>query len=512
MKRKYQYALLYLFFPILFVGRALPATDLDQLLKETTKKVFAIQYGFSNSPLLNNWIKKIKEKLSHSAGINVELYLVDSEGINAYATFGNQVFVTKGLLKMVESEDELACVLAHEVAHIKLRHPQKQIGVIELSFLLLSSLDLKGKKEILARFVLALANLGFSRSQEKEADIEGIDIALKSGYNPRAMLSFFEREKGDKAPRWMEYLSTHPFPEKREKICEDKIRLIPQEQWEKIYHSLWERGEAKEARQLPQYQPQPPIPHRSPSNVDDQTPPEILEALRKIYYLSQDISRWQSSLLLTPLSYEFFPLISEAVALNERLKELYGLSLNLYRNVKFLNIKPKQTGFVKKSFVDFLSALNRMKKGAERLLLGSSSLTGLVFSRYTQDLSLVTLQSILLSSADEIAKAKNQIEYVNTSLLSFQIESIVQRLNELDNDWLRRKCSYRLGIPVEPDIPIGDFCLIACVSLTVDKCIGEVKRVWEEISGIEQFFSAYNVKDKDREAIYIFLNSLLKGN
>ena len=127
-----------------------PKGTLDEILGEAAKEAFALQYGFLENPLLQNWIRKIGEKLSRGAGVSLNFYIINTDQVNAYATFGNNVFLTKGLLKAIDSEDELAGVLAHEVAHIKLKHPQNQRHLVLLSLALLSSLNLSEKKEILA--------------------------------------------------------------------------------------------------------------------------------------------------------------------------------------------------------------------------------------------------------------------------------------------------------------------------------------------------------------------------
>ncbi len=498
---------------VLFWGEARSVSDLEHILGEATKEAFALHYGLNFEPLLYNWIDRVGRKLSQSANVKVDFYILDTDEINAYATLGNLVFLTKGLLKIVETEDEIACVLAHEVAHIKLRHPQKQSGVIALSLALLSSIDLKTEEKLLAKVLLALANLGFSRSQEREADKVGMEIALKSGFNPQGLLNFLNRLGRERVPPWTEYFASHPLPSHRLEICKRKLETISQEEWERIYLSLWERGEAMEARRFAQFQPQPPpLEESPPSPISREKLSALWERLYRIYPLSERISQWQSSFLLAPLPYELFPLIGEAIAQNDRLKELYAQALLLYNNVNILINKLEQKDEMEKALGGLISALDKGVKGGEKLLLCSASLVGLAFSKYSEELPLLSLQALLMASGRDIAKAKGEIQEVNNSLLLHQIEFLVHRLNSFDNEWLRRKCSHRLGTSLEGEMPLGDLCLLEGIAKTMGKPKIDIEKLWHQVSSVEEMLRVCNLTLREKEGLYIFLNSLAKGN
>ncbi|MFN3598795.1 MAG: M48 family metalloprotease, partial [Aquificaceae bacterium] len=161
--------------------------------------------------------KKAERKLSY------EFYLVNSSQINAFALPGGPVMITRGLFLRLNSESELANVLAHELGHINARHHarflEKQFGLsllLNIGALLVSN---KPYGEALLQFGqigASLLSLKFSRDQEREADRYGLIYTYRAGYDPMGMIKVFElfksMEKGGRPPEW---LSTHPLPETR---------------------------------------------------------------------------------------------------------------------------------------------------------------------------------------------------------------------------------------------------------------------------------------------------------
>lgn len=149
-------------------------------------------------------------------------YVVNSSVENAFALPGGPIFVTRGLILMLDSESELAAVLGHELGHLNRRHHARYLEkVLGLSLLLQITQALIGKDEG-SRIVMMVANAGayllalkFSRDQEREADDFGIELVSKAGYDPYGFIGVFEKFKKlgkNRLPRW---LSTHPLPEER---------------------------------------------------------------------------------------------------------------------------------------------------------------------------------------------------------------------------------------------------------------------------------------------------------
>jgi beta-barrel assembly-enhancing protease len=127
--------------------------------------------------------------------------VVASEEINAFALPGGYVFVNTGAVEAARNEGELAGVLAHEIAHVELRHGTTHASKTYLAKLGLSALDaLTGGKDsnlgqLTGMFVCAAANafsLRSNRAAELQADLEGARLMTAAGYDPRDMAGFFE--------------------------------------------------------------------------------------------------------------------------------------------------------------------------------------------------------------------------------------------------------------------------------------------------------------------------------
>ncbi len=127
--------------------------------------------------------------------------ILDSESINAYAVPGGMIFITMGLLDKVENEDELAGVLAHEVAHIELGHPTRAIARARRQGMIDSIVGEDEDTEANAAFKALLKDVrknvlrGFNRKQEKQADLRAVDILIKAGYSPHGLSKVLRRLK-----------------------------------------------------------------------------------------------------------------------------------------------------------------------------------------------------------------------------------------------------------------------------------------------------------------------------
>lgn len=139
-----------------------------------------------------------------------ELMVVDASEVNAFALPGGFVVVNSGLLAEARSGEEVAGVLAHELSHVTLRHSTKRIagglGVSAALGLVLGIVDVGAP----AYTLTYLANLGYERDQEREADEHGQALLKRAGISPLGMATFFERLSSALSPP--ELLSTHPDP------------------------------------------------------------------------------------------------------------------------------------------------------------------------------------------------------------------------------------------------------------------------------------------------------------
>jgi predicted Zn-dependent protease len=155
--------------------------------------------------------------------------LLDSEEVNAFACPGGTILVTKGLLRKTASEDELAAVLAHEIAHVTLRHGVQAIqkGNLAQAFTYLAAGTAQAtmKQEDLEQLtgifdqsvkdvVETLITSGYSREAEAEADKLGREFLTGTGYDPQALSRVLARM--DDAGGEGGMFATHPSPADRE--------------------------------------------------------------------------------------------------------------------------------------------------------------------------------------------------------------------------------------------------------------------------------------------------------
>jgi predicted Zn-dependent protease len=159
--------------------------------------------------------------------------LADPETINAFALPGGQIFITVGLMKRLNSEDQLAGVLAHEIGHVIGRHSAQQMAKSELTSGLLGAVvsataDPYGRSSAgaIANYVGQMVNMKYGRDDELESDQYGVKYMQQTGYDPNAMIDVMEilkQSAGGNRPS--EFQSTHPDPDHR--IAEIK-KLIQQ--------------------------------------------------------------------------------------------------------------------------------------------------------------------------------------------------------------------------------------------------------------------------------------------
>ncbi len=144
----------------------------------------------------------------------------DPETLNAFATPGGYIYVYTGLIKFLDTEDQLAGVMGHEIAHADLRHSTRQMtssyGVSTLLSIATGNPNPGAVQQVLA----GLTSLKFSRNHETEADTYSVNYLCNTKYDAAGAAGFFKKIAGSKAPP--EFLSTHPNSAGRVKNIENK--------------------------------------------------------------------------------------------------------------------------------------------------------------------------------------------------------------------------------------------------------------------------------------------------
>lgn len=145
--------------------------------------------------------------------------LADRKTVNAFALPGGQIFVTEALLRLLNSEHELAAVLGHEVGHVLARHSAEHLSKEQLTQNLVGAVVIgSGNYDTaqLAQIAGSLINMKYGRDDELEADTLGLRLMREAGYEPRAMIAVMQAlEKASGGSRQPEFASTHPSPANR---------------------------------------------------------------------------------------------------------------------------------------------------------------------------------------------------------------------------------------------------------------------------------------------------------
>lgn len=254
MPRNKWMGLLCLFLAVVFVGVA-PVVPTQAALgdfsiedeAELGRKfniLIRSRFPLIHDPIVLNQVEDVLDRVTAQLPpqpFDITLGVIRSDSINAFAAPAGYVFVNSGLILAMQSEDELAAVLAHEMAHVTERHIARNIErsqAINLATLagVLAGVMLGGGSE--AGQALAVgsmaggqaASLKYSRDDEREADHLGLQYLARSGYEPEAMARSFERIKqrmklsgsgGGPA-----YMSTHPGVTERIDYIRDVARRL----------------------------------------------------------------------------------------------------------------------------------------------------------------------------------------------------------------------------------------------------------------------------------------------
>ncbi|MFT7131080.1 MAG: Zn-dependent protease with chaperone function [Gammaproteobacteria bacterium] len=168
---------------------------------------------------------KLVSQLESPADITFQIHLFDEKAPNAFATLGGHIFVTTGLLRQVTSENALSMVLAHEIAHVKYRHPIQALSrgaLFQLLIALVAGNQGAGAVQAVLGQTGLLTLLNFNREMERDSDAEAMLIIEKTYGHLRGADEFF-RKMADQTQvsEWMEVVSTHPDIETRIKRLAD---------------------------------------------------------------------------------------------------------------------------------------------------------------------------------------------------------------------------------------------------------------------------------------------------
>lgn len=171
-------------------------------------------------PQVSEYVNRLGQNLvkNSDAKVPFTIKVIDSDEINAFALPGGFFYVNSGLITAADEEAELAGVMAHEIAHVAARHGTEQYTKATLANyatipLIFMSGGLGYGLYQAAGFLIPMQFLHFSRKAESEADFLGLEYMYKTGYDPTAFVSFFEKiqaQEKKKPGKLSKMFSTHP--------------------------------------------------------------------------------------------------------------------------------------------------------------------------------------------------------------------------------------------------------------------------------------------------------------
>ena len=193
-----------------------------------------------DDPVIAEYVNRLGQNLVRNSDARVPftIKVIDSDEVNAFALPGGYFYVNSGLVKLAGSEAELAGVMAHEIAHVAARHGTRQAtkgqitNLASIPLIFLGGWTGYGIRQA-AGLAIPLTFLKFSRNFEREADFLGVQYLYKTGYDPAAMIQFFERLKAQKKKKTSKskiakVFKTHPLTEDRIKRIQKVIdELLP---------------------------------------------------------------------------------------------------------------------------------------------------------------------------------------------------------------------------------------------------------------------------------------------
>jgi len=172
---------------------------------------------------INQMVKRISQYVERKE-VRYQIHvLADRSTLNAFSIAGGHVYITEKMLEWVENDDELAFIIAHEIAHIDRKHGARKVQTSELAAALIGQYDPSFAG--LASQAVLVATAPFGQIDEYEADKWGAVLANKAGFNPRKGLRFFQK-MGEKEQYSMyeKIIRTHPYSVERINCLDDFLR------------------------------------------------------------------------------------------------------------------------------------------------------------------------------------------------------------------------------------------------------------------------------------------------
>ncbi len=218
--------------PVTFYIASHMPSSIEKEMGNSVLDSYAKSHELENTSSKARRVKTIGTKLVENLKVrkyDFNFYVEPSKEINAFATPGGNIVVLTELIKKA-NDDELACVLAHEIGHVIERHSLKSAlrnaGLIT-TLQVITARSSEAAADALSGLI-QVEGLRFDREQEKEADLTGVKLAWESGYNPSALIDFMHKLEKEypETSNTLSILSDHPMPADRAEYIADEVKLL----------------------------------------------------------------------------------------------------------------------------------------------------------------------------------------------------------------------------------------------------------------------------------------------
>ncbi len=209
----------------------------EKILGQAIAASVKLQYGeWKSDPETQDYVQGIFKKIIGVADrrdLKWSLTILKPDFVNAFAVPGGHIYITRGLLQKIKTDDELAAVLGHEVGHVVAKHSMKSIKHQLAYQFIINKLNKRSDKlRTLGQVYSVFAGLRYSRKNEHEADYYGARYAALAGFNPQGMVDFLGvlKKINPKEPNRIETsIRSHPPTSRRIRRMEEYMTSFPAE-------------------------------------------------------------------------------------------------------------------------------------------------------------------------------------------------------------------------------------------------------------------------------------------
>jgi predicted Zn-dependent protease len=196
----------------------LPESEMNQMGEQAFTNIKE-ETPVDRQTTTNTYVQCVANAITREVGGSWEVVVFKDDAANAFALPGGNIGVNTGLLKVAKNQHQLATVLGHEVSHVLAHHANERVSQ---SFAVEQSLNLVGAiaspQSYAGQSLMGMLGVGaqygilmpFSRVQESEADMHGLDLMARAGFDPRESVQLWKNMAQASEQEPPEFLSTHP--------------------------------------------------------------------------------------------------------------------------------------------------------------------------------------------------------------------------------------------------------------------------------------------------------------